>query len=452
MDRFDYYFRQNVTESELDDGFNACEIADRNMITDQGLVGRNSGLVATQTSPTPAVSVDVSAGIAYDQAGQRIETASETVSVALDNAAVSTEVATPGNTKIVSVFVEFQRALSDPRIDGNSDTVFYNRAEDYAFFVKQGAESAGTPTPPALESGRILLCDITRSFGQTQILNADIGTSRREDLIKIAAKTATPAISEGTIEEAIDAVVDVIDDLATSELPPDVQLFDATDTWNKPTGALWHQILILGGGGGGGGIDSGGSRGGGGGGASGSLKIITVPAAELEATLAIVVGAAGVGGYSVTSYNGGKGGTSSVGGYPGTYVVAEGGDGGGGSTTTTAGAGAAVNGNYGAFEAAGGDGKDTGDSSGGDNGDPGYSGSPGNGGSGFNNAGEGGRGYGAGGGGAASTNISSGSGGGGGGGYGSTAYAEDGNTGDGANGGAGGAGVVIVTTWVQPTL
>lgn len=238
MDRLDYYFRQKVTEAELDQGFENCELADRAMMTDQGLVGRTTGLAPTQAAPTPGISIDVGSGVAYDQAGQRIFVPqTENVDVTVDNSAVSTDVATPGNSKIVSVFVEFERDLTDPRIDGNSNTVFFDRAESFTFFVKQGAESAGTPSPPALESGRILIADITRTYGQTQILNANIDTSRREDLIKVAAKTATPQISEGTIEEAIDAVVELIDSLATGggsvTIPASSVNYSGSPAWNN---------------------------------------------------------------------------------------------------------------------------------------------------------------------------------------------------------------------------
>jgi len=212
MDRLDYYFRQKVTEAELDLGFDNAEVADRAMISDNGLIGIMSGLGVSQASPTPNVSVDVGTGVGYDQAGQRLfSNAVENVDVSVDSSSVSTDVATPGNSKIVSVFAEFVRNLSDPRIDGNSQTVFFQRDEDLTFFVKQGAESAGSPTPPGLESGRILLADITRTYGQTQILTGDIDlTSRREDAFVITG-SAAGTLREGTAEAMDQAVLDEIE-------------------------------------------------------------------------------------------------------------------------------------------------------------------------------------------------------------------------------------------------
>lgn len=213
MDRLDYYFKQTVTEAELDLGFNNAEKADHAMITDQALIGRNSGFVVSEAAPTPNLTVDITGGVAYDQQGQRIFSIdTENLDVSVDSASVSTAVVGGGNSKIVSVFIEFQRNLSDPRIDGNSMAVFFSRAEDFDFFVTQGAESAGTPTPPPLDAGRILIADITLTFGQVQIFDADISFARRQDLIKIAAGTTAPGISEGTIEEGIAALHTIIDD------------------------------------------------------------------------------------------------------------------------------------------------------------------------------------------------------------------------------------------------
>ena len=42
-DRLDYYFRQRVTEAELDLGFELLEKADRNLAADIGVYGIVSG-------------------------------------------------------------------------------------------------------------------------------------------------------------------------------------------------------------------------------------------------------------------------------------------------------------------------------------------------------------------------------------------------------------------------
>lgn len=182
--RRDYFFRQRVTEAELDDGFAELEKADQNLAADLGFVGVLANAVVSQHAPVPDLSVDVSGpGAVLDQLGQRIFfSALQNVSVAQDDGGVSTSVSASGQEKIVSVFIKFDRALSDPRVDGNSLTVFFRRDESFRFIVAQGAQAtAGTALPPPLRSDAILLADVTRTFGQTQVLNGNISTARRQD-------------------------------------------------------------------------------------------------------------------------------------------------------------------------------------------------------------------------------------------------------------------------------
>lgn len=203
--RRDYYFRQLVTEAELDAGFNGLEAADHAIMSDMSLVGVHQLAVVGQHAGTPNLTVDVSApGIVYDQTGQRVTIPSlQNVNVAVDDSAVATTVATPGNEKWVSVFVKFTRSLSDVRVDGNSNSVYFVRDESFIFSVLQGAEAAiGVATKPALLSDGILLADVHRTNGQTQVLTADInsGTSRRQDCFVVSG---TPrALRRGLIKDS----------------------------------------------------------------------------------------------------------------------------------------------------------------------------------------------------------------------------------------------------------
>ncbi len=183
-DRLDYYFRQRVTEAELDLGFAQLEQADHDLAADLGFVGVLANAVISQHAPVPDLTVDVSGpGAALDPQGQRIFfSALQRVSLAQDENGVSTAPSGAGLEKVVALFVRFERALSDPRVDGNSLTVFFRRDESFRFVVAQGGEApAGEAIPPPLRSDAILLADITRTFEQTQILNANISTARRQD-------------------------------------------------------------------------------------------------------------------------------------------------------------------------------------------------------------------------------------------------------------------------------
>lgn len=188
--RRDYYFRQRVTESELDDGFTQLEKADQNLALDLGLTGVLAGAVVSPHAGN--LTVDVSGpGSILDQLGQRIFFATtQNVNVAQDQNGVTTNVATAGNTKIVSVFVMFDRALSDPRIDGNSLTVFFKRDESFKFIVVQGGEALSPLLPPA-PPNTILLADITRRFNQTSLVATDISVNRRQDAIVFAGNPAS---------------------------------------------------------------------------------------------------------------------------------------------------------------------------------------------------------------------------------------------------------------------
>lgn len=226
--RLNYYFRQKVTEGELDEGFALLEQADNEFITDSGLVGIVSGLAVTQRGAGANLSVDVSAGTAYDKNGARIHTSStQNVLVSTDESAVSTTVAGVGNSKILSVFAKFDRVLTDPRTDGNSVTVYFEEAEGFEFVVRQGAEGV-SPTAPPLDPEYILLADITRVYGDTTIVNAAIAsTGRREDCFVQAG--ASFSLRRGRIKDAFDDTFDALNSLQSG----------TTDIDNAPVAATY---------------------------------------------------------------------------------------------------------------------------------------------------------------------------------------------------------------------
>ena len=214
--RKDYFFRQKVTEQELDQGFDGLENADRQQMLDLGLIGVLQNGVVTEKSGTPDLTVDISGSASvHDKLGQRIAWgAIQNLDVSVDENSVSTTVAGGGNEKIVSVFASFDRVLTDPRIDGNSVTVFFDRAESFAFVVRQGGEGGAPATPPGLDSEFILLADIRRSFGQTQIFNSDITppggsyvgiTNRREAAFDLSAGALV--VLAGTPETSDQAIL-----------------------------------------------------------------------------------------------------------------------------------------------------------------------------------------------------------------------------------------------------
>jgi hypothetical protein len=132
---------------------------------------------------------------------------------------IPTDVATVGNERWLGIFLRFKRQLSDPRTDGNSQQVFFRRDESFELVVRQAPEGAiGVAPKPALQADELLLCDVRRRPGQTQILVADLDTSRRQAFI--FAQGTSVAVTTGTwsILQPLAATVQAAFDEADAEL------------------------------------------------------------------------------------------------------------------------------------------------------------------------------------------------------------------------------------------
>jgi len=133
-------------------------------------------------------------------------------------------------------------------------------------------------------------------------------------------------------------VVDFADWLLTN-IPVDIQIYTNTgaNTWNKPTGAHWVDVIMFGAGGGGGSGRKGEAntnRCGGTGGGSGAFTRAKLPALILGSSETVTVGAGGSGGASQTTnnsngINGSAGGNTTF----GTWLRANGGGAGSGGAS-----------------------------------------------------------------------------------------------------------------------
>ena len=214
-DRVDFYFRQRVTEAELDLAFALLEKADRDLAADLNIYGVIAGAVPAPHAPVPDLTIDLTAPArAYDNLGQRMFFGTgQTVDCAVDLVGIPTDVATAGNERWLGVFLRFKRQLSDPRTDGNSQQVFFRRDESFELVVRQAPEGAiGVAPKPALQADELLICDVRRRPGQTQILVTDLDTSRRQAFIfaqgtSVAVTTGTWSILQplaATVQAALD--------------------------------------------------------------------------------------------------------------------------------------------------------------------------------------------------------------------------------------------------------
>jgi len=216
-DRVDFYFRQRVTEAELDLAFGLLEQADRDLAADIGIYGIVTGAVPTQHSPVPGLSVDLTSPTrAYDRLGQRVFIGIDrTVDCSVDLVGIPTAVASPGNERWLAVFLRFARQLSDPRTDGNAQQVYFRRDESYELVVRQAPEGpVGAATRVAMQPDELLVCDIRLAHGQTQLLNTHIDLARRQAFI--FAQGDAVAVQSGTwtvLQPAVNTVQATLDDV-----------------------------------------------------------------------------------------------------------------------------------------------------------------------------------------------------------------------------------------------
>lgn len=235
-DRLDFRFRQKVTEAELDESNDKMEQADRDLAADVGINGIISGMVVTEAG-TPNLTLDVSGpGKGYNAIGERIANAStQNVDVSQDENSSSTSVGA-GNERWVIIEARFDRILSDPQLDGNGATVFFQRQETFAFKVIMGAEvaaPAGGGDKPPKSPNAMLLSEFVRTNGQTQIFNADLVTVRRDDFVFAAGSAVSvnpagwanilnsPANVQAAFDEVDDALIDrdAVGEIKESLLP-----------------------------------------------------------------------------------------------------------------------------------------------------------------------------------------------------------------------------------------
>jgi len=190
--RVQFFHRQRVNEAELNLPFAQLEQADWNLASDVGIRGIISGAVPLPHQPVADLTIDLTApGRAYDALGRRVFVAAgQRVDIAHDSDGVPTEVVTQGHERWVSVFLRFARLLSEPRTDGGGALVHWKQDEHFEVVIRQGASApAGTATRPPLEPAALLVGDVRRTPGQTQILLWHIDTSRRQAFVLSPAET-----------------------------------------------------------------------------------------------------------------------------------------------------------------------------------------------------------------------------------------------------------------------
>ena len=189
------YFGQLVSDAHLNDANWYTELAERNAHIDAGATGILDGLDVTQhytgTFAAPDLTVDVSAGVARDDAGWRLPLATlQNVDCSVDYLGAATTVAA-GNHRCLSIFARFEDDYSEIHSIKSGGSAYRIHDDSTVLEVWMGTETllAAPLDQPALAAGYVLLADVTLINGQTQIVTGDISTTRRQDQVVIAGTT-----------------------------------------------------------------------------------------------------------------------------------------------------------------------------------------------------------------------------------------------------------------------
>jgi len=256
VDRYDFFYRQKVTEAELDAALAAAERADWNLAADIGIFGIISGGVVVEADPVPNKTVDITGPMkAHDKTGRRVFLgAGINLDLSVDENGVPTDVTGgDGRERWVSVFASFDRSLSDPRTDGAGQQIQFQQNESIKWVVRQGAEADnGLAAKVPLDDNLILLADVRRhqDIGDPApdpnvIGNEHIDTTRRQAFVvfnagQISAETgaflriaggdvqAALASADGLLDTAITRMDDHVGGAAEKHPAQDVT-FDATN-------------------------------------------------------------------------------------------------------------------------------------------------------------------------------------------------------------------------------
>lgn len=247
-DMRDFYYRQQVSEDELDGAFSGLETADRNVLVDLDFIARDDPDPTAKAthggimwgwglSLSGGMDLIVQAGAGYDESGQRVATTTSLVLncandgyTAIGAGGLPTGSSTDpgvGNERWLSILIAFDRKLSDGRYDGYNNLVYFARNESFKFRVKAGATGAigSNPARPAREANEILLDDVlvTNAAGSASIASIDTAAAtRRKEYFFNYTATNTPLAplaydplsikGKGNIRDVLTTLVEMLND------------------------------------------------------------------------------------------------------------------------------------------------------------------------------------------------------------------------------------------------
>jgi len=209
--RKNFYTGQVVQQDEMDGAFEYAEDAEHDLAVDNGNAqhttagttvkygGIVKGLVVTKKD---ADEIYISAGVAKDSLGRRIEVPSQAI-IRLDNIGDTTIgsvgsagspltgdgaaiAVTAGKEAWVSIYVVYEEVQSDARTDDLGVGVYFDEAESFYFYIAIGSEAVAPATNRSpLDVNKVLLADILLDDSEEiQVLGgADAICSSSYDLV-----------------------------------------------------------------------------------------------------------------------------------------------------------------------------------------------------------------------------------------------------------------------------
>lgn len=231
MDKIDYYFKLVVRETHLDWSFQKVE----EYIWKSAKYAFGPGIIegggVTPTTPDASLAAVVGDLKLVDKQGRYVgKVADTTVNCSVDKDGISTvDDLTAGQGRWLTIGCALSRDNSDPKVDGNGNTVYMYATDSYEVFVvagaKGGLDGSGVPLadkpslPGSYESSddfrpdALILADIKIQQTAQSIISGDIDYTRRENWIRKTGYTyiASDVLVAGTAKEALIQFADWLD-------------------------------------------------------------------------------------------------------------------------------------------------------------------------------------------------------------------------------------------------
>lgn len=261
--RKDWYYRQKVLEDELEGSDNSLEEADQAVVSDLGMgkdednAAEYGGVCWGFTASNPSgLGVKLESGAAHDASGRRCYT-DDDYTVTLSNIgdvaigaggvpAGASALPASGYERWATIFIVYDRLLSDNRYDGYNDEVYFERAESFHFSVSVGVEKTNgsllVSDKPARETGKVLLCDarLRNTGGTTAIYSFD--QDREEIFFRVTATggvgtTIARAKLRDVLKDLLEHYNDHVSGLENKHPASDITLLGGLGTtWADGTG------------------------------------------------------------------------------------------------------------------------------------------------------------------------------------------------------------------------